>query len=181
MKMVTPLEIFRAWTNRPRAFPIVQASAARRSVCLLFWWMGLGMLMVVVSCFSSTNVRAESKSDLVPTELNFEPGPEYSDDVRMFQGIPSIEVARNGRLWATWYGGGTGEGPENYVMLSTSFDGGAGWSELKLVIDPPHRASEPALWHDPQGRLWLMWNEYFRAHKQRSHPLLALPEVGPGG
>jgi len=80
--------------------------------------------------------------------------------VRMFQGIPSVECALGGRLWATWYGGGTGEGPENYVMLNTSGDGGHTWSELKLVVDPPHRASEPALWHDPQGKLWLLWNEY---------------------
>ncbi len=78
----------------------------------------------------------------------------------LFQGIPSVEVAANGRLWATWYGGGHGEGPDNYVMLSTSPDGGATWSGLKLVIDPPHRASEPALWHDPRGVLWLIWNEY---------------------
>jgi len=85
---------------------------------------------------------------------------QYADDVRRFQGIPSIERAPNGRLWATWYGGGEGEGPENYVMLATSADDGRTWSDLQLVVDPPFRASEPGLWHDPQGWLWLMWNQY---------------------
>ena len=31
------------------------------------------------------------------------PGPEYADANRKFQGIPSIEQARNGRLWTVWY------------------------------------------------------------------------------
>ena len=42
--------------------------------------------------------------------VNNSPGPEYADGVRMFQGIPSLERAKNGRLWALWYGGGRGEG-----------------------------------------------------------------------
>jgi len=99
-----------------------------------------------------------------PPEINMAPGPKYADDVRMFQGIPSIARAGNGRLWATWYGGGTEEGYYNYIMLVTSSDDGNTWSNLKLVIDPdgdgPIRASEPGLWLDPSGRLWLMWNQY---------------------
>lgn len=95
--------------------------------------------------------------------LNFAPGPEYADSVRMFQGIPGIERAANGRLWAVWYGGGTGEDHYNYVMLATSGDDGKRWSGLKLVIDPdrdgPCRAFDPCLWHDPAGRLWLFWAE----------------------
>ncbi len=85
---------------------------------------------------------------------------KYADGLRRFQGIPSIERATNGRLWAAWYGGGKEEGPDNYIMLATSGDDGQNWSDLKIVIDPPMRASEPGLWHDPQGRLWLMWNQY---------------------
>lgn len=88
-----------------------------------------------------------------------DPGPEYAESERIFQGIPGIERAQNGRLWATWYGGGPGEGPHNYVMLSTSADDSATWSDLKLVIDPPGlvRAFDPCLWLDPLGRLWLFW------------------------
>lgn len=96
-----------------------------------------------------------------PAELNFDPGPEYADSVRMFQGIPGIERAVNGRLWVVWYGGGVTEDRHNYLMLVTSDDNGNHWSPLKMVIDPdrdgPVRVFDPCLWHDPQGRLWLFW------------------------
>lgn len=93
--------------------------------------------------------------------INWNPGPEYDNSKRMFQGIPSVAVAPGGeRLWATWYGGGTGEGPYNYIMLATSGDGGETWSDIRVVIDPPYRASEPAVWVDPNGVLWWMWNQY---------------------
>lgn len=107
--------------------------------------------------------RAAGTNDiaLVPPPLNFTPGPEYADRARMFQGIPGIERAGNGRLWATWYGGGVTEDDHNYILLVTSGDDGATWSQLKLVIDPdrdgPCRAFDPCLWHDPKGRLWLFW------------------------
>ena len=95
--------------------------------------------------------------------LDFSPAAMYGDDRRMHQGIPSIERARNGRLWAAWYGGGLGEDQHNFVMLATSGDDGRSWSKLKLVIDPdrsgPVRAFDPCLWHDPQGRLWLFWSQ----------------------
>lgn len=96
-----------------------------------------------------------------PPPINLAPGPEYADAARKFQGIPGIERASNGRLWATWYGGGVTEDEHNYIMLTTSGDDGKHWSPLKLVIDPdgdgPIRAYDPCLWHDPQGRLWLFW------------------------
>ena len=100
------------------------------------------------------------ESYLAVPEVIISPRGQYADDLRKFQGIPGIERASNGRLWATWYGGGEGEGKENYIMLATSADDGLSWSDLKLVIDPPCRATESGLWHDPQGRLWLMWNQY---------------------
>lgn len=106
---------------------------------------------------------SEEDSALKPPQLNTDPGPEYGDDFRMFQGIPGIERSVKGRLWAVWYGGGTGEGDENYVMLVTSADDGSTWSELKMVIDPPDpvRAFDPCLWHDPLGRMWLFWAQSY--------------------
>lgn len=91
--------------------------------------------------------------------INTAPGDEYADDTRLFQGIPGIGRAPNGRLWATWYAGGAGEGPENYVVLVTSADDGRTWSAARLVIDPEGdvRAFDPCLWRDPEGRLWLFW------------------------
>jgi hypothetical protein len=107
---------------------------------------------------------------LQPVTPNLAPGTEYGDDTRAFQGIPGIERAANGRLWAVWYGGGPGEGPENYVVLVTSGDEGKHWSKPKLVIDPPGpvRAYDPCLWHDPIGRLWLFWAQSYEWWDGRS-------------
>ncbi|MEA1951236.1 MAG: sialidase family protein, partial [Planctomycetota bacterium] len=116
---------------------------------------------VLLACCCWLTCEAAAAGEPSPTlPRNFNPGQEYADENREFQGIPSIARAPGGRLWATWYGGGKSEGPENYIMLATSGDDGQKWSDLKLVIDPPFRASEPGAWVDPQGRLWLMCNLY---------------------
>lgn len=106
----------------------------------------------------ATIARADDPALAAP-KINTRPGPEYADDTRAFQGIPGIERAKNGRLWAIWYAGGPGEGGENYTLIATSGDDGKTWSGPKLVIDPPApvRAYDPCLWHDPSGRLWLFW------------------------
>ena len=109
---------------------------------------------------------------LQPPSVNTAPGKEYGDDTRIFQGIPGIERAANGRLWALWYAGGPdepGEGPGNYVVLVTSSDG-ENWSKPKLVIDPagPVRAYDPCLWRDPSGRLWLFWAQSYQWWDGRS-------------
>ncbi len=108
-------------------------------------------------------LAASDGAECVKPTLDLSPGPEYADSVRMFQGIPGIERSPGGRLWATWYGGGVGEGKDNFVMLTTSSDDGRTWSPLTMVIDPdrggPYRAYDPCLWHDPQGRLWLFWGQ----------------------
>ncbi|HEV7404799.1 MAG TPA: sialidase family protein [Chthoniobacteraceae bacterium] len=107
---------------------------------------------------------ADLHDSLVPVPPNLSPGPEYADDTRIFQGIPGLERAANGRLWALWYAGGPtepGEGAGNYVVLVTSGDDGKTWSGPRLVVDPPGdvRAYDSTLWHDPQGRLWLFWSQ----------------------
>jgi hypothetical protein len=122
------------------------------------------VLVSMVMLIAMSNVQAETAQhqhmlvDKLPgmldhphqPYLNWGPGSEYSDSERMWQGIPSVAVAPGGkRLWATWYGGGEGEGPHNYILLATSGDGGETWSEVLATIDPPFRASEPAVWVDP--------------------------------
>jgi hypothetical protein len=82
---------------------------------------------------------------------------------RAFTGIPSMAVAPNGRLWATWYAGITpGEDHNNYVVLSTSGDNGKTWKEL-LVVDPdaggPRRTFDPELWIAPDGKLRWTWSD----------------------
>ncbi|MCA1808658.1 MAG: sialidase family protein [Kiritimatiellia bacterium] len=104
-----------------------------------------------------------------PATPNFNPGPEYADDRRMFQGIASIERAPGGRLWAVWYSGGQGESCLNYVVLATSDNGGTSWSPPVLVIDPPGavRTAEPNIWLDPNNKMWLFWNQSHTLHDGR--------------
>ncbi|MEZ5392400.1 MAG: sialidase family protein [Bryobacterales bacterium] len=108
------------------------------------------------------------RDELLP-ELSLQPpkiltnaGPEFAKDKRGAQGVPTIERAPNGRLWAAWYTGPETkrvESPFSYVVLATSGDDGSTWQERKLVIQPTQyvRAMDPCLWIDPQGRLWLFW------------------------
>jgi predicted neuraminidase len=112
--------------------------------------------------YSETGVDMQTKPQeaaLIPPSINTSPGSEYATEKRLWQGIPGIERNPNGRLWAVWYSGGKGEGPDNYVVLVTSDDDGHTWSKPALVIDPLGRirAFDPCLWHDPHGRLWLFW------------------------
>ena len=105
------------------------------------------------------NSEPPIEDTLIPAPVHTQPGPNYAEDTRLFQGIPGLERARNGRLWAVWYAGGTGEGPENYVLTVTSEDGGQTWSGPRIAIDPPGqvRAFDAGLWHDPDGRMWLFY------------------------
>ncbi len=96
---------------------------------------------------------------LQPARVLTAPGEEYAATTRKWQGIPTIERTRKGRIWAGWYAGGTGEGPSNWVVLASSDDDGKTWSKPRLVVDPDWhiRAFDPCLWMDPHGRLWLFY------------------------
>jgi hypothetical protein len=97
---------------------------------------------------------------LKPATLIREPGDEYADANRQWQGIPSLERAANGRLWAVWYSGGATEEPGNYLVLAAGADDVQTWSAPCAVVVPPDpsvRCFDPNLWHDPLGRLWLFW------------------------
>ncbi|GAA3406832.1 sialidase family protein [Paenibacillus hodogayensis] len=111
----------------------------------------------------------ERELALQPVEPNLAPGEKYAAKSRKFQGIPTIERAPGGRLWAAYYSGGDGEGPDNYVVLVHSGDDGRTWSVPWLVIDPPGkvRAFDPCLWIDPLGRLWLCWAQSFEMYDGR--------------
>jgi len=110
---------------------------------------------------SDTPVQQELLKGFVHPPVNFSPGRESDSEARKYQGIPTIERAPGGRLWAAWYAGPIREEKFNYVVVATSADDGKTWSDLKLVINPdgtgPLRASDPCLWLDPTGRLWLFW------------------------
>ncbi len=119
-------------------------------------------LVVSFHCMAGAQDSNERDAAVNPPSIVINPGAKYGPDTRPFQGIPGIERAVNGRLWATWYGGGPGEGPENYVLLSTSGDDGKAW-DVVMVVDAPGsvRCFDPCLWHDPDGRLWFFWAQGF--------------------
>lgn len=118
-----------------------------------------------------------------PAKPEFSPGPGYSDGVRMYQGIPGIERAPNGRLWATWYGGGVTEDRNNYILLHTSGDDGKSWQPV-LVLDPDGPGSvrpfDPCLWTDPDGKLWLFWAQEIAGNKGRVSRTFAITTTDPG-
>ncbi len=121
----------------------------------------LALLTVLLFAPLGSLCAAAESPVLQPPQYVGAPKAEQSVTNRAFTGIPSMAVAPKGRLWATWYAGVTpGEDHNNYVVLSTSGDGGATWQEV-LVVDPdaggPLRTFDPELWLTPDGRLMLMW------------------------
>jgi len=85
----------------------------------------------------------------------------YSAKKRRFTGIPSLAISDGGRIWAVGDAGITpDEDKNNYVVVSSSADGGHTWKEL-LIIDPdgpgPVRAFDPQAWIESQGKLWIFW------------------------
>ncbi|MFI4910067.1 MAG: exo-alpha-sialidase [Sedimentisphaeraceae bacterium JB056] len=127
-----------------------------------YWVRYIYIFLFVFSCYADDS--AGFRAARIITDI----GDEHCSENRSFQGIPSIEIADNGRLWATWFGGGFGETDENYVILATSSDGGVSWSKEKLVVDFPVpdypsklRAFDPSLWVDPNGKLWVFWAQSY--------------------
>ena len=124
--------------------------------------LAAGLVGSVIAQTPKTNINTNvSLNEFIHPPVNFKPGPEYGSEARKYQGIPGIERAPGGRLWAVWYAGKIWEDQYNYVVAVTSGDDGKTWSDLKFVIDPDGdgsmRVSDPCFWLDPQGRLWLFW------------------------
>ena len=81
--------------------------------------MWAALVVLALALWTAQSTGPQAMADESPWQPVQDPaGPEYSDSTRLFQGIPGIERAANGRLWATWYGGGVGETEHNYVMLA---------------------------------------------------------------
>ena len=100
---------------------------------------------------------------LTPPALLVRPrAARYREEYRPWQGIPSIERTARGRMFAAWYTGTETEQGGNFVVVTTSEDEGETWSGADLVVehaDPAVRCYDPCLWRDPNGRLWLTWNQ----------------------
>lgn len=81
----------------------------------------------------------------------------FSAEHRIWQGIPSIEVTRKGRIFLTFYSGGTKEEIGNYAVLIKS-DSGSDFSEpIAAAYKEGHRCYDSCLWIDPYERLWFTW------------------------
>ena len=122
----------------------------------------LTFLTAVLLARLSVLHAADAPSMQPPQHLG-PPRSDHSVTNRAFTGIPSMAVAPKNRLWATWYAGVTpAEDLNNYVVVSTSSDGGATWTEV-MTVDPdaggPVRSFDPELWVSPNGRLFLFWSQ----------------------
>ncbi len=131
----------------------------------LLYSLGLMGLASLWPCGTPAQTAEPPKiTALTPPYLELMPGPHYWPRVRIWQGIPGITVAPNGRLWATWYTGLLGEGKgQNYDVLVTSADGGKTWSKPVAVYDPSRNflnadTGDPMLWTDPNGKMWWFVN-----------------------
>ena len=96
--------------------------------------------------------------------INFTPDASVAEEMRAWQGCPSVAVTRGGRLFAAWYSGGAFEPCiENYNILVMSDDGGQSWSAPILTVgtDKPNRMRkiDAELWIREDNSLWLMWTQ----------------------
>ncbi len=90
----------------------------------------------------------------------------YAAPRRLWQGIPSIERTRGGRLFSCFYSGNVKETYGNYCLLLVSDDDGKTWCDPAAVVTgewsseakADARFFDPNLWIDPLGRLWFTWS-----------------------
>jgi hypothetical protein len=120
-------------------------------------------LCILLALAVTTSTHAADLPDLAlqPARVITDLGPDHVKGSRGAQGVPAIERAANGRLWAAWYAGKSKRGvesPSSYVVLATSGDDGATWFE-KMVLQAPRlcHTYDPCLWIDPTGKLWFFW------------------------
>ena len=82
---------------------------------------------------------------------------KYITENRLWQGIPGIEVTKKGRIFATFYSGGSKEQIGNYSVLLKS-DDGVNFSEpVAVAYKDGFRCYDPCIWIDPMERLWFFW------------------------
>jgi predicted neuraminidase len=125
----------------------------------------LALSLLTIASATAQEPRIDLDLALEPPVVNTRPGPEYDAAVRTGNMIIGLDRTPKGRLWACWVG--NGDNPNGFFLLATSDDGGKSWSKPRAVIDP---ADDPAghwtrralvgnLWTDPQGRLWLFFDQ----------------------
>lgn len=105
----------------------------------------------------------KNNSSLTPANVYVNPTEKrFQDDYRRWQGIPSIEVTGQGRIFINFYTGQDAEVGGNIMVLCTSDDGGENFHSCTTVVehpDPECRIYDPNLWIDPHGRLWMSYTQ----------------------
>lgn len=81
----------------------------------------------------------------------------YDAPHRLWQGIPGIAVTPGGRIYSTFYSGGTAEEIGNFAVLLRSEDGMHFSAPIAVAYLDENRCFDPCLWIDPLGRLWFTW------------------------
>lgn len=82
---------------------------------------------------------------------------KFSSPYRLWHGVPGIEVTRGGRIFSTFYSGGTKESVNNFIVLTKS-DDGVNFSEpIAVLFKENYRCYDPCIWIDPLNRLWFIW------------------------
>ena len=82
---------------------------------------------------------------------------KYLAKKRKWQGVPSVEVTENGRVYVAFYSGGKDEQLGNFCVLLAGNENG-GFTEIAAADAGRFgRCFDPALWTDEKGRLWLFF------------------------
>lgn len=83
---------------------------------------------------------------------------KYASGNRLWQGIPGIEITKGGRIFSTFYSGGTREEIGNYSVLVMSDDGVSFSDPIAVAYSDNCRCFDPCVWIDPLDRLWFIWS-----------------------
>jgi len=100
---------------------------------------------------------------LVPPILNSAPLPEFDYDQLDYGMTIGIARTPGGRIWSCWVAGE--DGPGAFFVLNRSEPDGETFSKPMLVINmhkeglPPRSTLVGNLWTDPDGKLWLFFNQ----------------------
>lgn len=95
--------------------------------------------------------------------ISYPQNEQYTnEDIRQFQGCPTLAISKNGRIFVGWYSGGIREPDiENFNLLIYSDDDGKTWSKPILVIPSSKeryvQALDIQLFTAPDGRLFIYW------------------------
>jgi len=124
---------------------------------------GVFITLLLLNCGVAAGVEIDQENrDLAlhPATILVNPWKQHIPPTNR-QGVAGIERTAKGRLWVVY--GRDVESPRNYQVLKYSDNDGQSWSEVKLMIMPQAgvRAMSPAIWIDPQQRLWVFWGQSY--------------------